>query len=370
MSGVKHRPELDGVRGIAILLVMLAHAGVPGFRSGGVAGVTLFFVLSGFLITTLLVEERERTGRVSLCAFYRRRALRLLPALAALIAVGTAYQLVAVGPGFLPSVLIPLFYVGNFVRQAGHDFWPFGHTWSLAIEEQFYLVWPLALIVLRSRRALLIVAVTGAALSAAANVLLWHGPGSADRVYYGTDTRADALMLGCVLALAGVRFGRPALLAAIACLVPATVATAPHTEFVVAPLLAAAGAALLIASAPRALGWAPLRLTGRISYGLYLWNVPIAGVLEHRLTGVPLAVAMIAATYGLAAISYRWIESPFLRRKRSENPVERDRAAGDEVSGRGEDGYAGDSGRGRPRTEEVFFDDVRGGVLIPAATDS
>jgi peptidoglycan/LPS O-acetylase OafA/YrhL len=331
--GFGHRPELDGLRGVAILLVMLAHASIPGFAAGGVAGVTLFFVLSGFLITSILASEHVRSGRVSFGLFYRRRALRLLPALIALIVVGCAYESV---DGFDRETaqhgLIALLYFGNWSSVAGTWLGPwFGHTWSLAIEEQFYLVWPLVLILLLAiRRYRLAVAVVGvgAALATAERAILWHGSESSDRVYFGTDTRADALLLGAALALWTARGGRILVgrwvgVLGVALLIAAIPLTGSWTTYVLSPTLAAVGALLILAYLAHAGRGKPLRIpflrfSGRISYGLYLWHVPLVWVLLPHLTDVPLlvrAIVLFVVSYGLAMASYRWIELPFLRRK-------------------------------------------------------
>src|SRR5450759_534901 len=143
---MKHRPELDGLRGIAILAVLGAHMGVPGFAAGGGgAGVTLFFVLSGYLITSLLFAEKDRFGRVDLRAFYMRRALRLFPALAAVLVVvvllvvtGSMPQAASEGVDYRIVLLGVVGYVANWVAVAGQSIGILGHTWSLAVEEQFY----------------------------------------------------------------------------------------------------------------------------------------------------------------------------------------------------------------------------------------
>src|SRR5271157_2250169 len=151
---MKHRPELDGLRGIAILAVLGAHTGVPGFADGGGgAGVTLFFVLSGYLITSLLLAERGRTGRVDLRAFYVRRALRLFPALAAvllvvagLLAIGAMPATATANTDYRIVFAGVVAYVANWVAVAGQSIGMLGHCWSLAVEEQFYILWPTLLL--------------------------------------------------------------------------------------------------------------------------------------------------------------------------------------------------------------------------------
>jgi peptidoglycan/LPS O-acetylase OafA/YrhL len=326
------RSELDGVRGLAILLVILAHLEVPGFRSGGVAGVTLFFVLSGFLITSLLMEEFGRAGRIELRAFYRRRMLRLLPALFALIAAVFVYESVA-GGNPIADALLALLYVGNWVRVGGQGLGLLSHTWSLAIEEQFYLVWPAVLLLARPLaprrwRIVFALALIGALGSMLERAALWHGAGSINRVYFATDARADGLLLGCALALwltsgRQLRLGWIAGVTALALLAAATVTSGSRAIYIVAPTLASIGGLLLIAflvtgDRGALFRWPCLCATGRISYGLYLWHVPIVWVLLPHLARLPLLVRgaiIVGLAWAAAAASYRWVEQPFLRRK-------------------------------------------------------
>jgi peptidoglycan/LPS O-acetylase OafA/YrhL len=204
-SRLSHIAALNGLRGIAILSVMFFHAtlsGAGGPRpSGGFLGVDIFFVLSGFLITALLLREWQQNGSIALRAFYARRALRLLPALFALMAV------ILLLPGvFYSSVrpwrdaLITTAYATNWVRAFGGEIGFFGHTWSLTIEEQFYVIWPLLLLALLKlrvgRRGILFLVVVGIAVPAVLRVDLWDGPMSVKRLYYGLDTRFDSLLLG------------------------------------------------------------------------------------------------------------------------------------------------------------------------------
>ena len=146
---IQYRPELDGLRALAVVLVMGSHFNLPGFSSGGFVGVTLFFVLSGYLITSVLVAERHAIGSVSLRRFYLRRAARLLPALAVLLVVvgGSLVAMDAAGVA-AAGVTSAALYVSNLAVAAGVNTGPLEHTWSLAIEEQFYLVWPAVLLAL------------------------------------------------------------------------------------------------------------------------------------------------------------------------------------------------------------------------------
>lgn len=303
-----HLPALDGLRGVAVLLVLLSHAKLFGLPGAGQVGVTLFFVLSGFLITSLLIDERAMSGRIHLLAFYRRRALRLLPALVAVLAVAAIFE------GW--KILAPLAYVANWAIIVGIDLGLVSHTWSLSVEEHFYALWPIAFILLPSRRmAVLVLAATWLVsvvirLNAAELHAMW-----------GTDARADALVIGCLLAFwfawRAPRVAWP--LAIGAGLALAAVSTRGEREFLttIGLSIAAIGGGVLVAWAAGRpsplLTWAPLRWMGRVSYGLYLWH-PLVYAL-------PIGPFAIPAALVVAGASYRWIEAPFLRMKR---PARRD----------------------------------------------
>ncbi len=344
-----HVPALDGLRGLALLGVLFFHAG--GALRGGYLGVDLFFVLSGYLITSLLLAEHAATGRIALSAFWVRRARRLFPALLSLMPAIALYGWFIAKPGELAGLradaLATLGYVANWRAVLSHkSYWelfaspsPLEHTWSLAIEEQFYIVWPLVVALLlrvASRRAVLVVTIAAGALSIASMLLLFH-PESVSRVYLGTDTRASGILAG----------------AAFAALVPPTSVIAKGTARAldVAGLLAAIGlgaawwtldgqdpllyhggfwltegaALVLIACAvagsaslvARALAFRPLALVGTISYGLYLWHWPIDVVLTAervRVHGFPLQVLRLALTFAIAIVSYRFLERPIRTR--------------------------------------------------------
>ncbi len=217
-----HVPGLDGIRAVAVLGVLAFHGGVS-WAGGGLLGVDIFFVLSGFLITSLLVGEWASSGRVRFRRFYERRARRLLPALFLTMLLIAAYAHWFALPSTLSALrgdaLSTLAYVANwrFVLTGQNYFIRFGppspllHTWSLAVEEQFYLVWPaLALFVLRrrGRRGLALVATLGIVLSASVTALLLHHGVSITRLYYGTDTRVQEVMAGALLAVAIPRIAR------------------------------------------------------------------------------------------------------------------------------------------------------------------
>jgi len=350
------RPALDGVRGLAILLVMAAHFGAPHVKAGGVTGVTLFFVLSGFLITSIIAEEKRDNGRVDVRAFYRRRALRLLPALFLLLAytIFTAEMFPRLGirvygGGEVRQLIVAtVFYVANWFRVAGNSLGGMHHTWSLAIEEQFYLIWP-ALLLLMAR----LFGIRSWKLAASAIVLALasvfdrfvlhpgHAAGVLNRIYFGTDTRADALLIGCALALwlvsgRSVRVPALAFVAGAACLAYVTLMPDSRALYTVGPTVAALGGIIVIAvvldhaRVASLLSWEPLRWTGRISYGLYLWHVPVSDELLPRLVSLPLALRIVivaSVSFAVAALSYYGVERYFLRMKRRSVRVREDSGA-------------------------------------------
>ena len=349
MSGFRlgNRPVLDGVRGLAVLLVVLHHTTTIAPR--GYAGVDLFFVLSGFLITSLLDEEFERSGRIALRRFYLRRALRLEPALAALllaVAVWVLSQPASYAAGPTGRALLPtIFYVSNWTSAAGADSGLLGHTWSLAIEEQFYLFWPLFLMLaLRSggRRTAFWLCMAGIAAAVLMRYVLASGGGGLNQIYNGFECRWDSLLLGAGLALLlhARRTRAPAAAAILAplglvALVFLVVTPGDMAVGIGGPGLASAGivATLVMVRVPlltRLFESVALRALGRVSYGVYLWHYPVAVVLQHTLgigRGWLLLAGDFAVTVALASASYRWIESPF-RRMRSRLAHEVPAAAG------------------------------------------
>ena len=327
-----YHPGLDGLRGVAILAVMIYHSGLG---RGGYLGVDVFFALSGFLITTLLLEEHAATGTIAFRKFYARWALRLLPALVVFLAVWLAVLYATLEPRFWAFVtafgLSVLFYVANWVGIWVLPLGVFGHTWSLSIEEQFYVLWPIVVLVLaRSRMPPRWIA-AGLVLLAAAS-LLWrwelftHGA-SERRIYFATDTHADGLMLGAALAFA-VRSGRPLCgrgtggvggLAATTLL--AAIAILPFQWFGFGTSAIAAVATLAVildtlrpgSRLARVLATRWLVGTGRISYGLYLWHFPVffyLGALKYPGELAPAWRTMLAwaATFAVSLASYYVIE--------------------------------------------------------------
>jgi peptidoglycan/LPS O-acetylase OafA/YrhL len=284
-ASVPRRADLDGLRGLAIALVLLEHGGITSHDgqvlpfTPAMSGVTVFFVLSGDPITGILMR-----GPLEIGAFYRRRAIRLTPPLLALVA---AVCLVGLSgwsdTPVIPGVLATASYSSNWAQIAGVDLGLLGHTWSLAIEEQFYLVWPLALAWL-PRRLLLPVAILGATVGCAMYALE-IGP-----VYHSSLTNGGAILAGCALALHPARVPRA--------LGAAGVALIACSAVFWWQAVAVIGALLAIAGRPDAL--LPLAALGRRGYSLYLWSWPcvlLVGGLEA-----------LAATVILAELSYRLIE--------------------------------------------------------------
>ena len=322
------RPALDGIRGIAILLVVASHLNLPWLRAAGVTGVTLFFTLSGFLITALLLEEHARVGRVSLPAFYTRRARRLLPALVASIVVVAAASVV-IGAWFFSWAdgLAVAAYYGNWMMIDG-DLGGLSGTWSLAVEEQFYLVWPVVMLMCLRRGAWLVgvVAAVGALAATVWRELLWADGTPAVRVYFGSETHADALLLGCLVAvvLHGSRVGRTwQPVGALALVAVLLVALSPNV-FQAPMLFVPPLAAVMIHALCRGRGDVPwlsgplLTWTGRRSYGLYLWHTPVSAYMTEAqpewVWSTRLLVFVLVAL-PLTVLSWRYVEEPFLRRR-------------------------------------------------------
>ena len=342
-----YRPALDGLRGLAIIGVFAHHAQVP-FLAGGFIGVDVFFVLSGFLITALLLQEAEETRRISLRSFYVRRALRLLPALAvllgALVLVPRAFGMTRTDAALVSTV--SALYASNWVRAFDVlDLEVLSHTWSLSIEEQFYLLWPpvvaVAVALGLRRRWLMLVAVAGIAEATIARSVLWTTDESWRRLYNGLDTRIDTLLIGALGALVlaslpslGVLRGRG--FRAIALAAALVLGVAMHVGridahamyFGIGTLVSLCAALVVIATVAAEGGIAsllefgPLVWIGRISYGLYLWHYPVVvGLFDsHRLARLGVDPAwwipmQIGASLAIATASFYLLERPILRLK-------------------------------------------------------
>lgn len=333
------RPALDGLRGLAVLLVICDHAHLP-LRAAWI-GVDLFFVLSGFLITSLLLDERARHGRISLRAFYLRRARRILPALAVLtLAVAvvsvTLHQLQDRWPLWEQIATTWTFTSNATVWLAGAPIGAFTATWSLACEEQFYLLWPLALIAMAARgwSARRMLAALGAAVGALA-LAAWVASATvhSSQAFFSPLGRGAELLLGCALAVAWRHrllptwFESPrttlAALAVVTLLIVRTPLDDESTYLLAAGCTALVLLGLLAERSPALTGafsLRPLRYTGRISYGLYLFNDPVSRMLHHNLPGRPwqeIAPLLLIGSFACAVPSYHLIEARFLRRKPS-----------------------------------------------------
>lgn len=341
-----HRPALDGVRAMAILLVLGVHTLyllIPKYQGrflpGGFIGVDIFFVLSGFLITCLLLEEWQRQHRISMRNFYRRRALRLFPALWAVMAVQLGYTLLEHDPlrSDLKGLAAIFFYFGNWS-------WKFGavipanmaQTWSLAVEEQFYLVWPLLMVALlraANRRVMPAVMAGLIAVGFCSRLALWHLGVPWTEVGVQTEVRLDALMIGAMLAYllkSGWRPGRRIELygwVGTGCIAVVALTTrresgwlfdGGYTVVALAAVLAICAALDDQRPLGRILSLGPLQVIGRLSYSLYLWHMLIFTAVERAWPTRP-SVERLAVGWGLTAIasvvSYHVIELPFLRRK-------------------------------------------------------
>lgn len=347
-----HQPALDGLRGLAIALVIATNWELP-WATGAYIGVDLFFVLSGFLITGLLLQERAVTDRIRLVYFYARRALRLLPALLLLLAVYGVYLLALSTPEVAsyrwPGILSVLFYVANWfmvlVPEGMGRLGPLAHTWSLAVEEQFYLSWPplLAAWLVRRPSTRSVLLLLGAAIIACgvwrAHLELAGRPPI--RLYAGTDTRFDALLLGCLLAVAlsargGVvrpdeRYPRWLGWAALVPFLGIAMTVSWRSPgmylggFTVVGLLALVLALSAVKDAGAfgaMLRWPPLRWLGRVSYGVYLWQGPVAvafamkaGVAHPGKSPFWFLLAL-AVTFAIAVPSYYLLELPIMRQGR------------------------------------------------------
>jgi peptidoglycan/LPS O-acetylase OafA/YrhL len=365
-------PGLDGIRGIAVLLVVLVHLeNIMADRwftpAGGFLGVDLFFVLSGFLITALLLEEDDNNGEVRLGAFYVRRALRLLPALWVFLAVHLVFAAHATKAPYTYERAVGLvrasaLYVNNWYVNddpLGRGYGDLGHLWSLAVEEQFYIVWPIMLIGLLSLRRprLALAVIVGLILIVAVNrarlYLTW--PDDQSRWYInlltGTDVRVDSLLVGALaawlwsLGLVPTRHLRAAAAVASGVVVAVLLTTGnPQVPFVFLggyTLFAAAAAVVVIATVDtdwvgnRVLRLGPLRVLGKVSYGVYLWHNAVIWALVYYGASLEIwerVVVFLGATIALTTASWFLVERPALRLKRRferrRPPVTADEAAG------------------------------------------
>jgi peptidoglycan/LPS O-acetylase OafA/YrhL len=347
-----YRRWLDGLRGWAILLVLAFHLGL---LPGGSLGVDVFFVLSGFLITTVLAEEWQRRGSINFMHFYGRRALRLWPAFFGLLAGYGSYSWLCLAEAeareHWQEILVAACYVANWPTLHQTGFAALGHTWSLSLEEQFYLLWPPLLwlmLVLRLRqKTILALVCVGILATVTVRITLYHlhrtpGPdkeANVMRMYMGLDTRADSLLVGCGVGLLTAWNRLPtsrrairwlnsgAAVSALALAYLAAFSAETRTLYfhglltVVALLVGIIIMRMLVAPSPIGrllLEWAPLVGVGRISYGIYLYHIMVvyglrqAGIDRSHPVGMAVIVVLSLAA---ALVSYVAIERPFLRLK-------------------------------------------------------
>jgi peptidoglycan/LPS O-acetylase OafA/YrhL len=335
--GKKEIPSLNGLRAIAVLCVVLYHSGLP---APGGFGVLVFFVLSGFLITWLLLKEFEKNGDLSLKKFYARRSLRIFPAFYAYSALLLGILVVTHKHIVVPQAVASLLYLNDYYQAIlGDPNTGLSHTWSLAVEEQFYLIWAPALLVLLRRRKVLPALVTAIVTLWVYRLILVMAGVDQGYIYEAFDTRADHLLTGCLLAFLlfegkWARLFRLACRPWFVCLVIAILAVMNAGEFrfgplyrdtiafTIEPVLVAILIPGLIHSsgspAGRILEWAPISGMGRISYSMYLYQQMAISPVEKLLHAQPVilqAAASVAATAAAALCSYHMIEKPFLRLK-------------------------------------------------------
>ncbi len=341
-------PELDGIRGAAILAVMFFHAGEPFFK-GGFIGVDVFFVLSGFLITSLIINEYDDLSSLSLKNFYMRRLLRLGPALFLLLSVFTLLSFFFLSKeeaqsNFTESI-IALFYMSNWVRAfAIHPSDYLGHTWSLSIEEQFYILWPLTLLALlrrfNNRWHVAFAAFIIAILAWVLRVYLLENGSSFERLYNGLDTRADALMTGCTLGIivsSGLLKNKmlPVLSIMLSVLSPFAIfflaficttmswknpqlyywiffAVEMSTAIIILHILVNKNTLVHKLFSMKWIVW-----TGSISYGLYLWHYLVYEAMDAlSLHLSKIIVYGTFVSYIIAALSFYLLEKPVLKLKK------------------------------------------------------
>jgi peptidoglycan/LPS O-acetylase OafA/YrhL len=318
---LRYNPALDGLRAVAILIVMSHHFERLAVPTGWI-GVDVFFVLSGYLITSILLQEDRQTGHIALGRFYIRRALRLTPPFAILIAFELLRSLISAdGNQIRLATLVSALYIQNW--NVVFDFAPvdvLGHTWSLAVEEQFYWIWPLLLPLVARRRPLLWLGV-GIAAMVLLRVAMWrYGFALNGPVRFFMGERPVGLLVGCALAfMPWLSFGAGAGIVSLVGLVVLAISSVD----VAAPWLASLGSSVLIMQRPglitELLAAQPLRYIGRISYGLYLYHFPIFYLGEWS-TKISLpfhlyAIGLVALSFAAAALSYEFVEKPILRLK-------------------------------------------------------
>lgn len=326
---MQYNPALDGVRAISVLAVVLFHCGIPGGR-GGFVGLDVFFVLSGFLITSLLAAE-YRSGAIEVARFYVRRAIRLYPTLLILLA---AY--LALAPFLWPSdtqwlaATLAAFYIYDYALAFWNPTNTVGHTWSLGVEEKFYLLWPLLLpLLLRTRRPVIWLLAAFAVITAWRYGVAWAWGWK--QAYFSFDTRTSGIVLGAIAALTQFRVSRWSLAVALGALaLDVALPSLPISDQVEAVTLritlAELAAFVLICHAAanargRLLCWPPLVYIGRLSYGIYLWHFPIVSLFAKSTSPWLKLSVTLSLSVTLAAICFHAVDVPLRkwRASRSES---------------------------------------------------
>ena len=328
---LKYRPEIDGLRAIAVLPVVLFHARIPGF-SGGYLGVDLFFVISGYLITGLLLSDLEESGRISFGSFYERRARRILPGLFLVLSVSMVAALLILPPqpfaGFAKSVVTAVFFVANvyFLQTTNYfadpsELVPLLHLWSLAVEEQFYLIFPIALAIthryVKHRLTLifLIIAIVSFLMARHENAI------DPARSFYLLHYRSWELLAGSTIAaLPRLRSNWLGLFGLVAIIVAILLLGAP-SGFGAGSVLVVLGTSSVLWSetkgvASKSLSFPPLIYVGSISYSLYLWHQPMFAFARHAMINAPgigVMILLIVLSIVLAALSTGLVENPLRR---------------------------------------------------------
>lgn len=320
--GIRYRPEIDGLRAIAVLSVVLYHAGIG---AAGFVGVDVFFVISGYLITSLLLKEHAATGSIDLLAFYARRVRRIFPAAAVVVLATLGASALLLEPEAqaqtAKSAGAALAFVANaFFQFTTGGYWdgaseemPLLHLWSLSVEEQFYFVWPAMLLLVRSRKAMLVLAVASLGL---AEFWVWRGSSAA---FFQMPARFWELAAGGLLAAMPAR-RVPPWMAGAGVLVTLAACLQPFDHFPgVGALPAVIGACMVIGAVHcgntnRILASKPMVSIGLISYSLYLWHWPLLAI--YRANGgesMQVRMALCGVAVLLAIASYRYVEQPFRR---------------------------------------------------------
>ncbi len=342
----RFRADIQGLRGIAVLLVLLFHAGIPGFK-GGYVGVDIFFVLSGYLITGNLLRELNSTGRINFREFYARRIRRLLPASFLVLLVTLIVSAIWFPPLLLPGLAVDISSAGLYISNLDFAFRatdyfastiipsPVLHFWSLGVEEQFYLFWPLLIALVTLRRKFISVKILFLSLLVFASSLTfanWLLPRDQPWAFFSLPTRAWELILGAILASATVVISKtPKIMAGLAGIVglgmilysgfaqndplkfPGSTALIPTVG---AFLVIAAGSVQVLSWPSRLLNFNPLQYLGKISYSLYLWHWPVL-IIPQVIAGTTLTiskrVALALLSIILATVTEKYIEDPFRR---------------------------------------------------------